>query len=161
MSLSLRYDDCSQIVEDHGDTIYKIIYLYLKGADGIDDIFQQVFLALVEKGPKFTDKKHQLAWLIRVAKNKSRDHYKNYWNRNTTGLNDWNLPPVKDSTNDVLEAVFSLEEKYRIVIYMYYYEGYTTGEISRILKIKEPTIRTQLKRGREKLKDLLKEVELD
>ena len=128
----------------------------MKNKADADDIFQQVFLTLVEKKPRLKDENHEIAWLIRVAKNRCKDHHKNYWNKNTRtlGSEDW----VSDNeSNDLLEAVYSLDEKYRLVIFMYYYQGYSTREISQILKLKEPTIRTQLRRGREELEKLLRE----
>lgn len=158
MAINSQYTDeyCEYIVKAYGNTIYKIIYLNVKNKADAEDIFQQVFLTLVDKKPRLKDKNHEIGWLIKVAKNKAKDFLKSYWKRNIVALEDGNFV-VYNEEGGVLEALYSLDEKYRIVIYMYYYEGYSSKEIGHILGIKDASIRTQLKRGREELGRLLKE----
>lgn len=157
MAVGTKYTNeyCEKIVKKHGHTLYRVIYLYLKNKTDADDVFQQVFLTLIEKKPRLKDENHEIAWLIRVGKNKCKDHLKNYWKQKTVALDQEGSFVMDEYTNEVLDAVYSLKEKYRTVIYMYYYEGYVTREISQILGIKEATIRTQLKRAREQLALLL------
>lgn len=158
MAINSKYTDeyCEYMIKEHGNSIYKIIYLHVKNKADADDIFQQVYLTLVEKKPRLENKNHEVGWLIKVAKNKSKDFLKSYWKRNTVSLEDRDFP-VYNEESGLMEALYSLDAKYRIAIYMYYYEGYTSGEIGHILGIKDATIRTQLRRGREELGRLLKE----
>ena len=161
MAIKTQYTDdyCEYMVNTHGRSIYKIIYLYVKNKADAEDIFQQVFLTLVEKKPKLKDKNHEIGWLIRVAQNKSKDFLKSYWKKNIQELREeeYLLDNEENQDMGVLDSIFGLDKKYRTVIYMYYYEGYASGEIADILGIKDATIRTQLKRGREELARLLKE----
>ncbi|GFP75229.1 RNA polymerase sigma factor [Clostridium fungisolvens] len=152
-----QYDSdyyCKKI-ETHGNTVYKICRLYLKENADIEDVFQKVFLKLIEKKPYFKNQEHERAWFIKVTANTCKDFLKSYWNKNTVSINDIDSVTEGIELSEVFEAVFSLEHKYKIVIYMYYYEGYSISEISNILKVNEATIRTQLKRAREKLKNKL------
>ncbi|QAA33838.1 RNA polymerase sigma factor [Clostridium manihotivorum] len=148
-------DYCSYVVETHGNTVYKICKLYLKSEADVEDVFQQVFLTLIEKKPSFKDSEHEKAWLIKVASNKCKDFLKNYWNKNTISIENVDSPIEENSSNEVITAVAALDNNYKLVIFMYYYQGYSTSEISEILKVKEATIRTRLKRAREKLKEKL------
>jgi RNA polymerase sigma-70 factor (ECF subfamily) len=148
-------DYCSYVVEAHGNTVYKICKLYLKSEADVEDVFQQVFLTLIEKKPVFKDSDHEKAWLIKVTSNKCKDFLKNYWNKNIISIENIDSPIEENDSNEVITAVAALDNNYKIVIFMYYYEGYSTSEISKILKVKEATIRTRLKRAREKLKEKL------
>ncbi|GFZ31525.1 hypothetical protein CSC2_20510 [Clostridium zeae] len=142
-------------IETHGNTVYKICRLYLRENADIEDVFQKVFLKLIEKKPYFKNQEHEHAWFIKVTANTCKDFLKSFWNKNTVSINDLDYVTEDIELSEVFEAVFSLEPKYKIVIYMYYYEGYSTSEISNILKVNEATIRTRLKRAREKLKNKL------
>ncbi|GKU28384.1 RNA polymerase sigma factor [Clostridium folliculivorans] len=142
-------------IEAYGNTVYKICRLYLKENADIEDVFQKVFLKLIEKKPSFKDNNHEHAWFIKVTANTCKDFLKSYWNKNTVPINDIDSATEDIELSEVFEAVFSLEPKYKIVIYMYYYEGYPTSEISNILKVNQATIRTRLKRARDKLKNKL------
>ena len=71
------------------------------------------------------------------------------------------LPIPDDNKREVIKQVMNLPQKYRDVIYLYYYEGYSSSEIAGLLSEKESTIRTRLKRGRERLKTKLKGVFYD
>jgi RNA polymerase sigma factor (sigma-70 family) len=149
-------DYCSEIVEKHGAVIYRICRLHLKNTADVEDVFQTVFLKLIEKQPYFRDEDHERAWLIKVAVNKCKDYLKSYWNKNKVSIEDYDGTKEESDLSEVYEAVSNLEPHYKIVIYMYYYEGYSTSEMSKILKVKEATIRTRLKRAREHLKIQLK-----
>ena len=66
------------------------------------------------------------------------------------------LEKLNENEYIVYSAVQTLPFKYRNVIYLYYYEGFSTDEISEITGTKPSSVRSQLKRGREKLETLLK-----
>jgi len=152
-----RSDYCSQVVDRHGDTIYKICRLHLKNKADAEDVFQWVFLRLIEKNPSFRDTEHERAWLIRVAVNRCKDLLKSHWNKNRVALEVYDVPSEeKTILSEVFEAVSCLPPIYKIVIFLYYYKEYATGEIAKILNISEATVRTRLKRAREQLKVQLK-----
>jgi RNA polymerase sigma factor (sigma-70 family) len=157
LNISQRTGDYfSEVVDKHGGTIIKICRLYLKNSADAEDVFQSVFLKLIEKQPEFHDDEHEKAWLIRVAINKCKDHLKSYWWKNIISIEDYDGAREMDEYSEVFQAVAKLSSKYKILIYMYYYEGYSTVEIAKMLNINEATIRTRLKRAREQLKHQLK-----
>lgn len=162
MALRTEYNEkyLNEVIERHGNIIYRISMLNLKNKENAEDIFQQTFLTLVEKKARFNDENHELAWLIKVCNNKSKDHYKNYWNKRTEALNKNFSKEEEEDLSEVFYAVSSLHSKYKIPIYLFYYEGYSTKEIASKLGKKEATIRTHLRRGRLELKKLLEGVDI-
>ena len=122
------------------------------------DIVQEVFLKFARNASQFQSDEHIKAWLIRVAINMCTDLKRSAWNRKTTELNDECLPAEEFTTgeSELYQAVMSLPVKYKDVIHLFYYEGYSIKEISRITEQKENAVKTQLSRGRVLLKELLK-----
>ena len=146
-----------KIVRKYADLVYRVALTMLKNKDDAEDIFQEVFMKICTENMSFMSEEHEKAWLIRVTKNKCLDFLKRSCNKNKEEL-DENL--VKEESNNnqyVVDEVMKLPEKYRIIIYLFYFEGYKITEISQILEINESTIKSQLVKARELLKESLRE----
>lgn len=149
----LRTDSCiSEIVSKYADLVLRLCIVYLKNQADAEDAFQEIFIKLFEKKPKFNDEEHLKAWLIKCTTNHCKNMLSSYWNRLRVSMDDVVLPIEDKKDYDLTNYITKLPLKYKAVIYLYYYEGYNSLEISKILNIKEATVRTQLKRGREILK---------
>lgn len=135
--------------------VLNIAYTYTKNSHDAEDIAQDVFLSLYRNMWKIGSDEYMKAWLIRVTINKSKNHMKTAWIRKRSEMPNVQQDLPTNETGDLLNAVLSLDVKYKIPIYLMYYEGYSIKEISEIVKIKPATIGTRLKRGREILKNLL------
>ena len=98
-------------------------------------------------------------WLLRVAVNESRKILRSAWRKKVIPLEDWDHPVEGPEENGVLEAVMALEAKYRLPVYLYYYEGLSVQEVAVALGAKTSTIQTRLQRAREKLRATLTEEE--
>lgn len=144
-------------LEEYADMIRRICFLYLKNYHDVEDVFQDVFLKYALRDEPFESHSHEKAWLIRVATNSCKDMLKSFFRRKVTSIEDLTIEPsyVSEESKDVLHAVIQLPEKYRIVIYMFYYEGYSAVEIAKMLGKKENTIYTWLSRARTQLKSSL------
>lgn len=152
-------ENISRLLEKYGNMIMRIAYTYLKNKADAEDIVQDIFIGIMEHPPEFNDENHEKAWLIRVTKNYCLNAL-NKRKHNICSLDKAAPAAVHDeytAESTVLAAVQSLPEKYRIVVYMYYYEGYATREIASLLKMNHATVRSCLHRARAQLKDLLKE----
>ncbi len=125
-----------------------------------DDILQDVFVAYLRKNPKFYDKEHLKAWLLRVTLNCSNNSLKSTWHSRSVELDVQYVASI-ENTSEVYFEVLKLPTKYRTVIHLHYYEGYSVKEIASICKTKESTIKTRLFRAREQLKQTLKGEEFD
>lgn len=145
-----------KLVEKYANTMFRCAYSYCQNRMDAEDVIQEVFLKYLKKKPKFIDENHEKAWLLRVTINVSKDYIKSFGYKKTQSLND-DIPLIDKEKSDVWEAVSGLPPKYRIVIQLYYQENYSIKEISKLLKVKESTIGTQLGRAKEKLKRLMKE----
>lgn len=157
MGESLRTDDfIIRVIEKHTDTIIRICFSYMKNINDAEDLTQEVFVKLMEKGPLFESDEHEKAWIIRVAINLCKNRLKTAWFRKTVSLDEVNFN-FTSKENEVLSAVHKLPEKYRVVILLYYFEGYSISEIASILGERESTIGSKLFRARKLLKASLKE----
>lgn len=147
-----------KIIREHADMIYRIALHNLKNPADAEDIFQDVCLTLLTKNAPLFDDVHIKNWLIRVTINKCKNFLKSSWQRNRDTLDAVADTPSEVSPS-IPELVYSLPEKYRNIIYLYYYEEYTVAEIAEILKENKNTVNSKLQRARKKLKEILEEGE--
>lgn len=131
--------------------------IHLKNYADTEDIFQTVFLKYVLSSISFENKEHEKSWFIRVTMNACKDLLKNFFHSHVTSLEEILEKPaeIREDHKEVLEAVLSLPQKYRDVVYLHYYEGYTAPEISNILGKKVNTIYTLLTRSKQMLREKL------
>ncbi len=160
MSISLLRTDkeIEEIYERHRMTVYRVCFAYLKNPEDTEDAVQETFIRLINKDPKFESEEHEKAWLIRTAANVCKDELK-HRRRKNENIDDHLELKTEDTikTDDVFQAVMGLPDKYKTVIYLYYYEGYDSAEIAGILKKPKSTIRNYLHEARDLLKERLGE----
>ena len=149
--------EITRIIGQYSDTVRRICMLHLKNDADTEDIFQTVFLKYALSSDAFESQEHEKAWLIRVTINACKDLLKSFFHTHTVSLEEVpELPAQMDQPNrEVLEAVLSLEETYRIPIHLHYYEGYSLKEIGKLLGVPSGTVGSWLSRGREQLKRIL------
>jgi len=132
--------------------LYKLASAQLNNKSDAYDVLQDVMLKIHAVKPKWNDEEHMKAWLLRVVINKSRDYNKSLWNKKTFALDEAFGISVNNPDYDLQNVVMNLPEKYRLALYLHYYEGYKISEISKILKVGESGIKKRLVKGREMLK---------
>lgn len=146
------------VLDTYSGTLIRLCYTYVHNVCDAEDITQDVFVALLKRGKPFDSVEHEKAWLLRTAINKSKNYLKSGWIRRTVPLSDADESETDELTaekNQVMEAVLSLPEKYRTVIHLFYYNGYSINEISEIVGKKAATVGTLLARGRNLLKEMM------
>ena len=148
--------DCiEEFVQRHENRIYRIAITIMGSKADAEDIMQDVFLKILDgKAPLFQSVEHESAWLTRVTVNQCRSSMRAFRRREKEPLLD-SYPAQDEKQYELMETVLSLPPKYRIVIYLFYYEGYSTKEIAEITQQKESTVRSNLARARHKLRDFL------
>ncbi len=153
--LSRTDKEIAEIYTRHVNTIYRICYTYMKNSSDTEDIVQETFIRLIKFGGSYESEEHEKAWLIRTAANLCKDNLKHWWRRREN-LEEYQTLQVDDTKkDDTLEVVMSLPDKYKTVVYLYYYEGYTSVEISKILSKPQSTIRNYLHEARNILRTKL------
>ena len=148
--------DTAGAVERCGSAVYRLAYAMARSRCDADDIFQEVFLCCHRSAPAFATPEHERAWLLHVTANCARSLLASPWRRRTVPLEDV-YPYTDPAASAVDDALARLPGKYRAVIHLFYYEGYQTEEMARILGRSSSTVRAQLTRARQKLRELLKE----
>lgn len=153
--------DIEDIYHRHVDTVYRVCFMFMKNRAEAEDAVQTTFINLMNSNVSFKDEAHEKAWLIVTASNICKNNLKHWFRSKRSDYDDYlnHLRHIDSYDFEVLEEVLSLPAKYKTVIYLYYYEGYSSVEISRTLGVKESTIRSWLYRGRKLLKKSLGGVE--
>jgi len=151
-------DDFPQVVQRYQDSIFRLAFSYTKNRFDADDVTQNVLLKLYDCDKRFENEQHRKNWIMRVTVNQCKNLFRAPW-RTHESLEDYaeTLGFESPQVSEVFLTVMRMDKKYRIVLMLYYYEGYALKEISSILGIPEKTVSTRLIRGRQKLKNLLTE----
>ena len=154
----LRTDEeLTDIYERNKNTVFRICFSYMKNYPDAEDAAQDTFVKLVRYAPGFESPEHEKAWLIRAASNVCKNMLRSP-NRKTEDIDEHReLYSREKAEDDVLNAVFQLPEKYKTPVYLYYYEGYSSVEIAKILKKPQSTVRTYLGKAKNILREKLKE----
>ena len=156
-SKNLRLDKqlFTRIYHQYVDTVYRISFSFLKNEHDAKDAVQEVFIKLLNSNKEFENEEHIKAWLIVTTSNYCKNIVSGWW---------WKRKSIEDSEmiegeitkeDRIINLVLALPDKYKIPVYMYYYEGYDSKEISRILGKPDSTIRTYLQKARRLLKEEL------
>ena len=149
-------EQISRLVAEYSPMLLRLACTRLRDAADAEDAVQEAFLRLLTLRPVFRDAEHEKAWLIRTTLHRAADLQKAAAKRNVP-LEEAAQAAVPEPESALLDAVRSLPEKYSAVIHLHYYEGYSIREIAKLLGVPAPTVGTRLARGRERLRQLLKE----
>ena len=145
-----------EIYERQFNMIYRVCYSYMRNTADTEDMVADVFEKLLKSKVVFNDLEHEKAWLLRTAINRCKDFLKG-WRRSCASLDKCeNLEAANPSgENETLKIILGLPERYKDVIYLYYYEGYSTAEVAQILKKPQSTVRNHMSEARKLLKGVL------
>lgn len=149
-----------RLVNTYSDMILRISFQYLKQTSDAEDICQTGFLKYITHDMSFDSAEHEKAWIIRTTINVCKDYVKSSFFRRTVPLEDAAeiaAPAVPDFW--LLDALKGLPEKYRLSLYLYYYEEYSAKEIAEIIGVREGAVTQYLSRGRQKLRTLVTDEE--
>jgi len=152
-SLSRTGKDIADIYNRHKDMAYRICFAYMKNSADTEDIIQEAFVRLIKAGVVFESTEHEKAWLIRTATNLCKNSLRHWWRKRENIDDHDNLQARNEfEVDDTFKEVMSLPDKYKTVVYLYYYEGYDSVEISEILNKPQSTIRYYLSNARKILR---------
>lgn len=147
----------AEALDTYGNAILRCAYSYLHNMADAEEILQDTLLKLLTAAPSFDSEEHKKAWLLRVAANLSKNRIEYNALRISDELSEDLAEEGREDLSFVWDAVKALPVQFREVIHLHYYEGYSTEEIAKILRRNPSTVRSDLRRGREKLKSILKE----
>ena len=149
----MEHKEIVHLFETYAEDVFRLALSYLHNRQDAEDVCQSVFMKLVDYKKQLQAGKEK-SWLLTCTANACKDHLKSFWRKNVVELDDSMVFP-NDMDKDIWEAVCSLAPKYRVVVHLYYYEGYSQDEIAEILHIPRSTVQTRMSRARSQLKEVL------
>ena len=149
--------NAEHLLDTHGNAVLRMAYSYLHNMSDAEDILQETLIKYLKTQPELEGPEHEKAWLLRVAANLSKNRLDYNRLRDTDELEETLVSQEREDLSFLWEAVKQLPDANREVIHLFYYEGYPTAQIAKILDRRESTVRSDLRRGRERLKKILKE----
>jgi RNA polymerase sigma factor, sigma-70 family len=157
---ALRTDaDFEAFYERHWKYVYRLCYTYMRSEADAEDCTEDVFVKVLTGDFAFEDETHERKWLTITSINLCKDRLKSYGRRNVDSLDDEAAPevaaPEQEDYSDVREAVLALPPKLKEVIWLYYFDGYSTDEIAKMLGSPPSTVRNRMRDARNLLKDRL------
>ncbi len=158
--------DIEGLIEQYGDDVLRIAYMYVKNIHTAEDMFQEVFIKVNRNLSKFKGNSSIKTWIIRITINTCKDYLKSAWNKRVVPMKDYQQDNIvsdsdfeevesQDIANSIKETVLELPVKYRDVILCVYYGDMSIIEAAETLDIAEGTVKSRLYRARKKLKPLL------
>ena len=145
------------LLERHGDSVLRCAYSYLHNMSDAEEVLQDTLVQYLRTSPELNDAQHERACLLRVAVNMSKNRLKYSVAHGTDELNEELTAAHREDLSFVWEAVKSLPVSCREAVHLFYYEGLSTAQIAHILGRSETAVRSALHRGREKLREILRE----
>lgn len=147
-------EEIKELVENYSSLIFRVCYCILGNRDDAEDAVQDTLLRYLTKAPEFESEEHRKAWLIKVSANISKNMMIFRLRRETVDIDDVRNIGIQENDYEVFELIMNLPAKYKIVLTLYYIEGYKSKEIAEIIDISEEAVRKRLQKGRELLKKL-------
>lgn len=158
--MAVSEEQRTRAVKRWGDMVWRLALARTANVADAEDVFQEVFLRYFRHEDRFDSDEHRKAWLIRCTVNRAKSLVASPWRRRTVPLETAEEVGVEDDYREVYSAVLSLPAKYRAVIHLHYFEGLSVSEMAQTLQLPEGTVKSQLSRGRDLLRDMLEEVAL-
>ena len=146
-------------VERYGDTVFRLAYSYLKNRADAEDVMQETLLKLYLERKPFRSPEHERYWVVRVAVNESKKLLRSAWRRRSVPLEERDEAVTFDTLAQraLFEEVMALPPKYRLAVYLYYYESFSVRQIAEALGANPSTVQTWLMRARGLLRESLQE----
>lgn len=145
-----------RIYREQVGRVYRLCCCYLKNRADAEDVTQDAFVQLMRSGKRLEGTEHEKAWLLRTAANLCRNRLK-HWSRRNADIDTCVLPAPEEPADEVVQTVLGLPDRYKMTVFLYYYEGYPVKDIARMLRRPASTVRNHLSEARKMLKDLLEE----
>ncbi len=155
------------VMEEHGESLKRFIFTYVKNRAQTDDIFQDVLFTVYRRVHTFRQQSSFKTWLYRITANRCRDYLRSpltrlfIWKDQVTEKVNEETPEqsliMNERKNETIKAIMNLPVKYREVLILQYYQEFSIQEISNLLKVNLSTVKTRIMRAKERLKQELKE----
>ncbi len=151
-------NNLEQTIQEYGNIIYRTSYVMVGNEHDAQDIMQETFIRYMKKAPVFREKEHEKAWLLTVVHNLCIDMLRFRKRHLYVNLDEVDTVSRAQDENKVIKAILLLPAKYKMVLLLYYVEGFKVSEISRMIRISESAVKKRMQRGRELLRVRMEDV---
>ena len=148
-------DAFADLKEKHKTGLYKVAKSYLSSEEDVADVMQETVLSVYEHIQELKSVSYFKTWMTRILINHCKDLLRQQKRYLVSGQLPENTQEAPESDREFYRLVGELPEDYRAVFLLYYGEGFHTREIARILDMNENTVKSKLRRGRDRLKQVL------
>ena len=148
------------LLQQYGNSLFRFCLFTLKNETDAEDVIQETFIRYLQKSPAFADAEHEKAWLFKVASNLCLDLLRYQKRHRQEELDAAQYMATAIENTEILEALLELPEKFRLVLILYYVEGYQIREIAEIIQKSPSAVKMRLQKGRKLLKNAYGKEEL-
>ena len=152
---SARPHDCIEnIMQKYGNMLFRLCLITLGNASDAEDVVQETLIKYFQKAPIFQDEEHEKAWLIKVATNQCRDYLRFQKRHPMVDMDEIKAFTTDITDSGILDALMTLPDKFRVVLILYYVEGYRTEEIAKMIGKTKSAVKMRLQKGRRLLQEI-------
>lgn len=152
-TLARPADDIESVIHKYGNMLFRLCLVILGNASDAEDVIQETMIKYMQKAPDFKNSEHQKAWLIKVSTNQCKDVLRFKRKHQMIDIEQVKEFVKEESDSDIIDALMTLPEKYKVVLILYYVEGYSTKEIAEIIGKTSSAVKMRLQKGRILLKE--------
>ncbi|MFJ5625300.1 sigma-70 family RNA polymerase sigma factor [Peribacillus loiseleuriae] len=162
-----------KVMIEYGNELVRLAFSYVKDTESAKDMVQNTFIKCYKNLDSFRFDAQIKTWLYRITINECKDYLKS-WNYKMVQVKSFinetakSILPSTERTvidkynnEEIKDTIFSLPKVYREVVYLYYYESLKTEEIAKVLDIPVNTVKTRLRRAKQRLEPMIKEAKLN
>lgn len=146
-------DDIETLVHNHGNMLFRLCVMILGNASDAEDVIQETMIKYLQKAPKFENAEHEKAWLIKVSTNHCKDVLRFRRKHQMVDIEQVKEFVKDESDREIIDALMTLPEKYKVVLLLHYVEGYSTKEIAEMIDKTTSAVKMRLQKGRTLLKE--------
>lgn len=142
-----------KLIQDYEGVLYNTAYRFLRNEEDVADVLQETIMIAFEKIKQVKDNRYFNTWLCKILINQCQKVLRN--RQFFYELDDVTIEVKEKESNKLFldDLLINLDEPHSIVLMLYYYQGFSIKEISKILDEPVGTIKSRLSRGRQQLKD--------
>ena len=146
-------DDIETLIHNHGNMLFRLCVMILGNASDAEDVIQETMIKYLQKAPKFENAEHEKAWLIKVSTNHCKDVLRFRRKYQMVDIEQVKEFVKDESDREIIDALMTLPEKYKVVLLLHYVEGYSTKEIAEMIDKTTSAVKMRLQKGRILLKE--------
>ena len=146
-------DDIETLIHNHGNMLFRLCVMILGNVSDAEDVIQETMIKYLQKAPKFENAEHEKAWLIKVSTNHCKDVLRFRRKHQMVDIEQVKEFVKDESDREIIDALMTLPEKYKVVLLLHYVEGYSTKEIAEMIDKTTSAVKMRLQKGRILLKE--------